>query len=929
MSFQMKQLPLSIMQVIAGGAFAAFAIAPAMAQQASTDTQTTDSKVQRVEVTGSNIKRSDKATAENVQVVTAAQIKESGQTTVADFLHTLSANFASFHENDTNSFSAGASGIALRGLSQKNTLVLLNGQRITNYGFAQNLEDTYVDLNTIPVNAVDHIDVLKDGATSVYGSDAIAGVVNIVLKSNYQGKEADIQYGAANGNSMATTQSSITAGFGNLADDGYNVMVAASVFHRADLLASQRDMTASNDARNLPGGTLTWNSGDRYITDAHSSYPQAAFPGCGTNGYPGQVMSLSNFPTSAKGTTCAFNPSNSDSLIPGTDRANIVADGTLKINSNLTAFGDVFVAAVRTKAYLGSAAGLGKTSVVYDGATGSVSPVHNTLPAGNSSNILPPATPTSAGSNPDGSQDINYSFQSVGTQYYKVDSYTSRISGGLKGSINDNWDWQAVAGLSENNVGQTNFNSINVPALQAAIANNTYNFINPSLTPAGTAALRTQFEQASVAKLETLDAKVSGSLFDLPAGQVQSAFGYEFRHESEANTPDSKLLNGDILGYGATEVNGARSVNALFGEVEIPVLKSLISNIALREEKYSDFGSNLSPKLSLRWQPTDILTMRGSYTLGFRAPSLPEISHSSATSFQYVNDPKDPNKRPVEEISVVSVANPNLKAEKSKNLDFGFVLAPTKDLSFAVDFYRVSISDIVATDALPQDIVNANASNAALPAGTSISRTADGTVNYVTVPYANVYSLYTRGVDFDGKYVFKLAPGQKLTTDVNFTYVDHMDINTSPGGPLQNFAGSDGWLFLSPVGGGGPVPHLRGNASETWENHDWMVRGTVNFTSGYKETNCIYNGACNNASAGLTADNAAIIASNVHSYTSFDMFTQYTGFKNWTLSASVTNLFNKNPPWDAGQWVSGGGPVAPELYDLTGRFINFRAAYKF
>jgi iron complex outermembrane receptor protein len=582
----------------------------------------------------------------------------------------------------------------------------------------------------------------------------------------------------------------------------------------------------------------------------------------------------------------------------------------------------VFISAVRTKAIMSGPATLGKTSIVYNGITGSVSPVSNALPAGNSSN-------TGFDTLPNGAQDINYSFQSVGTQYYQVDSYTSRVVGGLKGSINDNWDWQAVAGLSENNVGQHNYNSINVPALQAAIANNSYNFLNPSLTPAGTAALRTQFEQAAVAKLETLDAKVSGSLFTLPAGEVQSAFGYEFRHESEDNTPDSKLLAGDILGYGATEVNGSRSVNALYGEVEVPIVKSLVSNIALREEKYNDFGSNLSPKLSLRWQPMDILTLRGSYTLGFRAPSLPEISHSSATSFQYVSDKNDPNKRPTEEISVVSVANPNLKAEKSKNLDFGFVLAPTKDLSFAVDYYRISIADVVATNGVPQDVVTANVTGNPLPPGTSISRLPDGTISYVALPYGNVYNLYTSGVDVDAKYVFKLAPGQKLTSDLNFTYVDHMDINSTQGGPLTNYAGTDGWLWESPVSGGGPVPHVRGSFSETWENHDWMVRGTANFTSGYQELHCLDDGACNNASAGLTAANAGTIASYVHSYTSFDLFTQYTGFKGWTLSASVTNLFNKTPPWDAGQWVSGNGPVAPEMYDLTGRFINFRAAYKF
>jgi iron complex outermembrane receptor protein len=195
---------------------------------------------------------------------------------------------------------------------------------------------------------------------------------------------------------------------------------------------------------------------------------------------------------------------------------------------------------------------------------------------------------------------------------------------------------------------------------------------------------------------------------------------------------------------------------------------------------------------------------------------------------------------------------------------------------------------------------------------------------YVSVPYANAYRLYTRGEDFDGSYVFHLSPGSKLTTDLNFTFVDHMDVNTSPGGPLQNFAGTDGWLWLSPLAGGGAVPHLHGSFSEAWDNHDWTIRGTTNFTSGYQEEYCIQFGACNVASAGLSGSQAGALSANVHSYTSFDAYAEFRGFKNWTLSASVTNLFNRTPPFDAGA----GGPTTA-LYSLTGRYVNLRAAYKF
>ncbi len=910
MSFPLRRIPLFVAQIIASGSLVAIAASPAQAQQADTE-----QGVQRVEITGSNIKRTDKETADNVQTITAKEIHESGQTTVADYLRTLSSNLASFTEQDTNSFSPGSSAITLRGLNPKYTLVLLNGQRITNYGFAQNLEETFVDLNTIPLNAVDHIDILKDGASSIYGSDAVAGVVNIVLKKDYHGVEVDGQYGSAQGNSAKTYQSSVTAGFGNLQSDGYNVMLAASVFHRDDLLASQRGLTASQNTSAYPGGAFGWNTANYYTQNSNPS-SALAMPTCGQNGYPGQVIDASTYQTAGlSGTTCSYNGANLASLIPGTDRANIVVNGQLKINSSLTAFGDFFVSAVKTKALMGGAAALSGTSVAYNGATGAVSPVGNTLPVGNSSNLGGPLA------NPDGTQDIFYEFQSVGNQYYQNNSYTTRLTGGLKGSLNEDWDWQTSFGVSENNLGSTNYNSINVPALNAAIANNTYNFLNPSLTPAGTAALRTQFEQASVAKLETIDAKMSGSLFSLPAGQVQAAFGYAFRHESQNNEPDAKLLAGEILNYGSTLVNGQRSVNAIYGELEIPVLKALTANVAVREEHYSDFGSNLSPKLSLRYQPIDMLTLRGSYSLGFEAPSLPEISHSSATYFTTVTDPSDPQGRPSETIAGVNVANPNLKAEKSKNVDLGIVLAPTKDLSFAVDYYRISLTNIIAGETTAQNVIDSP--DGTFP-GASVVRNAAGTIEYVSVPYANLYRMYTRGEDFDGSYTFHLPNAQKLTTDLNFTVVDHLDVNTTPNGQLQNFAGTDGWYWLSPIAGGGPVPHLKGTLSETWDSSVWTVRATAEYTGGYHEEYCIQYaqyGTCGTGAGGAFAN---VLASNVHSYTSYDLYAEYRGFKNWNLSASITNLFDKQPSWDGGA-----GGISTQLYSLMGRFMNFRAAYKF
>ncbi|MGA2549640.1 MAG: TonB-dependent receptor plug domain-containing protein, partial [Burkholderiaceae bacterium] len=494
-------------------------------------------QVERVEITGTNIKRTDAATADNVQTITAEDIQRSGKETVADVLRSLSANFASYNETFSNSFSPGAGSVALRGLSQKNTLVLLNGQRIANYGFAQNLEDTYVDLNIIPANAIDHIDVLKDGASSIYGSDAIAGVVNIVLKSDYQERVVEVGYGQGPNGNEKTRDMSATLGFGSLQNDGWNVMLAASYLKRSEVLASDIPYLAGQDYRQFPAGFFNWATANAYISDTNSAYVQTPFPTCGAVGQPNKVVSLTQFPTTAPGSVCAFNPASQTDFIPSTQRTAVVGNGTFKLTPELTATADVFLSNSQT-GVTQTPAQLNQTAVAFNPATGGVNTIANTLPVGNPSN--PGATP----------QDIIYTFQSVGPQDYIVRSNTARLSGGLKGNLAGSWDWEANLGYSENDVTQTNYNSISVPALEAEITNGSYNFLNPGLTPAANNALRTAFSQVSVSKLETFGAKTSGDLFSLPAGTVQAAVGYEFRHESIDDVPDKLITSGQILNFG-------------------------------------------------------------------------------------------------------------------------------------------------------------------------------------------------------------------------------------------------------------------------------------------------------------------------------------------------------------------------------------------
>jgi len=861
---------------------------PALAQAAPEQT------LERVEITGSNIHRAESETAENVTVITAEQLKRSGQPTVADFLHTVSANFASFNETFINSFAPGAAGMALRGLSQKNTLVLLNGRRIANYGFAQNLEDTFVDLNVIPTIAVERIEILKSGAAAVYGSDATAGVVNIILKKNSTDRIIDAGVSTTADAGGGTRDAALALGFGDFGVDRYNVYVTGTFFKRDDLSAVQRPYTAAQDFRDKPDGYLTWLQSANYTNNSNTA--NTAFATCGANGLPGQVVNMSQFPTTVTGTTCAYNPASQFSLIPGTQRVNLTAMGNFKLSSEWTAFSDVLFSNIKTTS-LYSPASLGPTSIAYNPATGGISSVSNVLPAGNPSN--PYGVPT----------QIDYVFQSVGGRNEQIISNTYRVSGGVKGFW-ANWEWEAAYGHSENHVAWTNFNSINVAALENAIQNGSFDFLNPSVTPDANEAIGVRWEIDTVSKLDTFGAKGNGSLLALPAGSLDGAFGVEFRHESIDDVPPAILASGNILDYGLASVDGGRSVVAAFAEIAVPVVRGLDADVAAREEHYTDVGGNFSPQAALRWHPVREITARAVASKGFRAPSLPEISNASSVSFQSVTDPFDPLGRPSEPIAVLTQANPNLRPETSKNLDLGLVYSPLANLSLSVDYYKISIDHVIATENTPQNIIQ---NPAAYPG--QIFRTASGLLNYVVVPYENIYQIMTSGVDVEGEAFFRLSAGARLYFDVTATYVANLMVGSN--GSWTDYAGTNGWAYNSPISGGGPVPRWRGTLRGGWENPNWVTQVALHYTASYTDV-CYADGFCGPEAA------------QVASYSTVDLFAQYTGLKKWTFSASVINLANATPPWD---WFafsfSGYEPFDQTLYDARGRVIALRAQYRF
>ena len=860
---------------LAGALFAV----PAQAQQASES----EPALAEVVITGSHIKRAEAETAENVQVISAQEIQSSGQETVADYLRTISSTFGnSINESFSNSFAPGAAMVGLRGLSGKDTLVLLNGRRITNYGLFQNLSDSFVDLNVIPLAAIERIEILKSGGSAIYGSEAIAGVINIILKQNTTEKAVEVGGRLTTDGGAATRDANLRVGFGDFASQGYNVFATASAYKRDELLFSQRTNTEGQDYRNLPDGILAYDLSNQY-----RKAPRGPFPTCGTNGLPGEVN------TGTAGLGCYYNDASQLALLPGAVRANFTATGNLRLSDAWTAYSDLFFSNEETKNNF-TPEPFNSSAFIANIGTGGATAI---------SNVLPGTNPAALGGAP---TPINYVFQSVGPRNVEVVSNTWRVTVGAKGTL-FGWDIDGGYGHSENHVSVEQQNNINAATLVAEIANGSFNFLNPALTPAANNALRIQNTYGSVAKLDTVDVKGSGALFDLPGGQAKVAVGGEVRHDSVNDQPGAAETAGLVLSSGVTRVVASRTVYAGFAEFDFPIVKSLDLDLAAREEHYSDVGSNFRPQFTLRYQPISEVTLRAVYAYGFRAPSLAEASTSESIAHQTVNDPLDPQGRPSETVGYITGGNPLVKPETSKNLDLGIVLSPFKNLDLSVDFYNIYLNHVISPNASAQQIID---DPAAYPG--ELVRGPDGTVVYAEALYTNQFKIQTSGFDVNAGYSVPLADAGRLKFALDATYVDRLQVNQ--GGVWTNFTGSNGWDYESPISGGGPVPRWKGSFTAGWENPDWAAGATFHYTGGYQNSGTMF--------AGLTQQNVA-------SYESTDLDAEYRGLKNWRFRLSVVNLFNRYPPYDSAAllFFPAGTPFDPATYDDLGRMIDLHITY--
>ncbi len=835
-------------------------------------------KVEKIEVTGSNIKRVDAEGPLPVQVISRDEIARSAAPSVGDLLRSLAVNSGgSVAENVTNGQS-GAAGISLRGLGQKSTLVLINGRRMANHAFANGAE-TFVDLHSIPKSAVERIEILKDGASAIYGSDAIAGVVNIIFRRDYQGIELAANTGKASEGGLRENGASLSVGFGSLNKDKYNVLAVMDYFDRELMVFGDRKFLGNLDFRSLLGGSFfPATSGGTWVRPAGvTTGPgnRAAMTPCqGTS-----TLQPAFAPLFQTGTVCQYTVENALTAFPEAKRLGFFSRGNMELNPTLNAFAEASLSKNKS-AWVNQWQTVTNTTVVFDPATGGFRPY---------SNIIPLTNPVSS-SNPYGRPaSLNYTFFDVGLRTFDLTTDAYRILAGLNGSAGQ-WDWNGAVGQSESKISQVTGNQVDAAQLRTFIDVGGYNFAAP--TAAQTAALRVSTTRRSTSKLSFADLKATTELMQLPAGPLGFAGGLEFRRESMRDVPDALVQQGRLLGTGSTATDGKRNVSSAFFEASIPASKTVEFQLAGRFDRYSDFGSAFSPKIGAKWTPTKDVLVRASYAKGFRAPTVVENSRSFDLGFANVRDSSLPG-APTTLVAAISTGSGKLESEKSTSSNIGIVWEPTDTLSFSLDYYEIEQRNLVSTNGL-QFIVD----NAALFPGAIVRNAGTGTIAAIFDSYVNISQVETNGVDVEARWKIAKTPVGSFTVRSNASYITSFAQPPARGAVPVEFAGRSG-------GPNGLVlPRTRGKLALDYTHGAFTATLGGNYTSRYKR-----------GTTGLA----------VNSYTTADLFMAYNLFKGLKFTLAITNLENQNPPIDVS---SGVGPT-PSLYDLRSRYTRAGVEYKF
>lgn len=705
--------------ILVGNALASIALASSSGLVFAQDTSTGE----RVIITGSAIKRTQAEGPVPVETITKADIAATGATTVNELLKSI-ATFDIYDQGEITSNSPSGSGtgnILMRGFDETGVLVLLNGRRLpVNALYDASGAGGAVDINMIPLSAIERIEILKDGGSAIYGADAVAGVVNFITKKNYSGLEAKVMYGNSSRSDGTEKQVSVFGGFGDLNKDGYNVLLAIDKFDRDPIYRKDREISKTSDYRRL-GGSDGRSSFSPYgnLLDPVTFLPTGAtISPCPAGSYNGRCRYDFN-----ASLLTAYN---------GADRLSAMVVGTFKINNSLTG------------------------SLQY-----SHSESNDTFQA----HPVPDYFVT-----PSGDWYMGR-FMQGGPRITERTSQMDYFNFGLEGKTSK-FDWDVVFGHGINKVVNSDRNYYNAnlwyPALESGLLDGT----SMNNDPAFVESLKVRPRREGISKMTFLDGKISGDLAQLSAGPLGYAVGVSFWKENLEDTPDALTQAGEVVGsIQQAAVSASRNAKAIFGELNIPLPMNLEMQLAARYDSYPN-ASQTSPKAAVSWSPSKFVKFRGSYSESFKMPRLKQlygameqgaITLESADECAIISQPAGCGLPAYE----VQGSNTELKPEKGNtwNLGAAFDVGP---LSGTIDWWKLHLSNAIGQPTILQ----------ALQAGKYSFDSVTGQM-YVYTNLQNFATVESSGVDLDAKLRFKhVGPGD-LTIRNSTTY--YLDIKRQNG----------------------------------------------------------------------------------------------------------------------------------------------------
>jgi iron complex outermembrane receptor protein len=902
-------------------AYAAFGAA-AIAQDAPSGS------IQRVEVTGTSIKRASAETASPVQVVTREDLAKSGKGTVAEYLQTLTADGAgSLPTGFGNGFAAGSTAISLRGLGATSTLVLLNGRRMAPFARADDGQKSFTDLSTVPMEAVERIEILKDGASSTYGADAIAGVVNIILRKDFTGTAIKAEAGESRYRDGEQGKATVTWGKGRLDEDGYNWMVNAEVYGNHELMnkdRAQRDWIGHGDIRPW-GYAANGQFAAGYITPGTASpSPAGALRDPKTGNYVGLPGCSQFSPVTAQDPAggCLWYADQFRSMQPKIGGLNLYTRFTKNLDGDLQFYAE---------------AGYSKRDTEFTLVPPSTSSIV-AFPAGiiNYGNTIVLAA--NHPQNPYGTPvRVRYSMFDVGPSTRSADNEFSRFVVGLKGQ-RFGWDFDTGYTHSQSALDLNYSNMINMKVLQDALGNPNSKYFpyyigaQASKNPASLyAAMVVNAKSHSTTELDVVDFKASRELMQLPGGALGLAVGTEYRHLKLDNPSLSGSEDGTI-NSNYTAAKGTDDVKAVFLEVAAPVLKSVELTAAVRYDKYRNFSST-TPKFGAKWTPVKTFALRGTYSEGFRAPGPAESgTQSQSTGNSSVRDPiRCPGGVPAAggatqadcsiTIAAVKVGNPSLQPEESKGFTLGMVWDPLPNTSFALDGWRIKRSNeinplsYVEAAALPTAVRNDN--NLVV---NGVVKPNTGTLLLSNAPYLNSSYTLVKGIDLDLKQRIPMGSYGRAVVGLTWTHVATW-MRAEKNGTMFQYAGTHGNCDTSNCAG---TPKDKISVNATWERNALSVSAIANYRSDMQ--NVRFAG---DKCASLFADGSPAPGNcRLASFTTIDLSARYKLSANWLIYGSIQNLFDKVAPLDP--LTYGGLSYNPmDASGAVGRFFKAGARYQF